>query len=424
MTTTVQVRYHGQPIDVLLPDAWRVLAVASPADASPIADIDAATVAVLRAPVGAPALAIMAHGARSVVIAVDDQTRPTPAGLVLPAIRRELNAAGVPDSACTVVVAKGTHSWPTDAQVREKIGDEIAEAWRVVVHDPDDATQLVLVGTTSHGTPVNINRAFVEADVRIGVGTCVAHYMAGYGGGPKIVLPGVSGRQTIIADHLIAAGGEAIQGRTTGNPMYEDLLEAARLARLDLKVDLVLDIDNRPVAVVAGEVEAGHRAAIAAYDRVYGFQAPAPADVIVASGYPLESELLQSCKAVGAADMVTRAGGTIILLSACSGGAGPGFGEALAEKPTPAEVWEWVRTGKTLPTGGPITARLLEILQTKRVVVVTDGLSEDSVLRMGFEYAPTPEAAIALVASRVPNADVIVLPAGSAINPLRVAAAV
>ena len=419
MPTTVQVRYHGQPIDVTLPDAWRVLAVATPADVAPIADIDAATTATLRAPVGAPALAIMAHGAHSVVVAVDDQTRPTPAALVLPAIRRELNAAGVPDSACTIVVAKGTHRWPTDAQVREKIGDELAAAWRVEVHDPDDETQLVFVGATSQGTPVNINRTFAEADVRIGIGTCVAHYMAGYGGGPKIVLPGVSSRQTIITDHLIAAGGESIQGRTTGNPMYQDLLEAARLARLDLKIDLVLDVDNRPVAVIAGEVEAGHRAAIEAYDRIYGFQAPAPADVIVASGYPLESELLQSCKAVGAAEMITRPGGTIILLSACSGGAGPGFGEALSERPTPAEVWEWVRIGKTLPTGGPITARLLEILQTKRVVVVTDGLSEESVLRMGFEYAPTAEAAIALVAATVPNADVIVLPAGSAINPLR-----
>ena len=156
-------------------------------------------------------------------------------------------------------MAKGTHRWPSDAELRAKVGPAAAGC-QVLVHDPDDEAALALVGTTSRGTPVWINKAVAEADLFLAIGAVVTHYMAGYGGGPKIVLPGVSGRKTIVANHCLAASPDALQAQTTGNPMYEDMLEAAEIARLAMKIDAVLDMDNRLVGVVAGEVGPGHQA--------------------------------------------------------------------------------------------------------------------------------------------------------------------
>ncbi|HZK66871.1 MAG TPA: lactate racemase domain-containing protein, partial [Chloroflexota bacterium] len=311
----------------------------------------------------------------------------------------------------------------TEAEVRAKVGPA-ADGCRVVVHDPDDESALVLAGTTSRGTPVWLNRAVVEAELFLGIGAVVTHYMAGYGGGPKIVLPGVSGRKTIIANHSLAAQPEALQATTSGNPMYEDILEAAGISGLAMKIDAVLDMNNRLVRVVAGRVGPCHEAGIAAYNRVFGYQVAEQADVTIASGFPLETELLQSCKAVLSADLTTRDGGVIVLLSACENGVGPGFAEAITQKPSVPEVWDWVARGQTTPSGGPLVARMLGVLERKRVMLVTPRLSEAEVRAMGLEYAPTPEAALARLGVELPGAGVLVFPAGSAINPVPVEAAV
>jgi lactate racemase len=417
VSAKVSVRYNGSDEALELPDSWRVLGIGNPGAVEPLADVGVAVTKALAAPVGMSSLRSGFAGVRKVVIAVDDQTRPTPAAQVIAALLPDLRAMGIADANVTIVVAKGTHAWPTDQQVRAKVG-AAASGCRTIVHDPDDESGLTLMGTTTRGTPVWINRAVAEADLFIGVGAVVTHYMAGYGGGPKLVLPGVAGRKSIMANHTIARSREAAQARTAGNPLYEDMLEAALIAKLAMKIDVVLDMNNQPVDVVAGAVAAGHQAAIASYNRLFGFPVPVKADVTITSGFPLEIELLQSCKAVLSADLATKDGGAIILFSACTNGVGPGFGEAMRKKPQPAEVWDWVGDGRTTPTGGPMVARVLDVLQTKRVVVVTPKLSADEVRAMGFEYAASGAEALALVASEMPNAGVLVFPSGAAINPL------
>ena len=313
MSTTVKVRYAGREESIVLPESWHLIGVGNPAPTTPLADVGTAVVRSLASPVGAKSLKALCAGVRKVAIAIDDQTRPTPTAKVLAAVLAELRQAGVGAEDVTVIVAKGTHRWPTDQEVQAKVGPAAA-ACRVVVHDPDDESGLVLLGTTRRGTPVWANRAVAEADLFLAIGAVVTHYMAGYGGGPKIALPGVMGRKTIVANHVIAAGPTATQGRTIGNDMYEDLLDAARIARLALKIEVVPDIDNQPVDVVTGEVGAGHQVAIEAYNKIFGYKVEEQADVTITSGFPLETELLQSCKAVLSADISTKDGGAIVLL--------------------------------------------------------------------------------------------------------------
>lgn len=421
MADTVPIRYNGRNASLGLPDGWSVIAVADPKPAVPLAGVAARVSAALESPIDSPGIGELCRGATTVTVACDDQARPTPTTPILEAVRQSLLSHGIRDEHCTVIIAKGTHRWPTEAEIARKVGPVIGAAWKVVVHDPDDESAVSYQGTTSRGTAVYINKLFAGADVRIGLGGIVTHYMAGYGGGPKIMLPGVSARKSIQANHFLAHSSRAVQSEIDGNPMYEDLIEAARLAGMQLKIDALLDVNNRLVDVIIGEVAAGHRAAIAAYNAVYGYQVQERADVTIACGYPLENELIQSCKAVLSSDLATRDGGTIILLASCATGAGPGFAEAMSAKPEISMVWDWVRDGKTTPTGGPMVARVMGVFQRKQVILVTTGIEPDVVRGMGFEYAATPEAALELARQAHPTARVTVFPAGAAINPLRVA---
>ena len=141
-------------------------------------------------------------------------------------------------------------------------------------------------------------------------------------------------------------------------------------------------------------------------------------DVTIASGYPLETNMIQSGKALLNADMVTKKGGVVILISACSEGAGPMYYETLSERPDPETVIEWIGTGKASPTGGPMAARVRELLKTKKLIIVTDGVSSEQLTDMEMTHAPTVEAAMEIAAIDHPNAEVTILPVGGSTLPI------
>jgi nickel-dependent lactate racemase len=394
------------------------LAVAEPRRVKPLDDVSGALRTILNRPIGTPSFRELATHAKSVAIICDDQTRPTPVHSLLPTLLDELNAAGIRDGETTIVVGRGTHRLPSTTEIEKKLGKETLARACVEVHDPDNTKGLRYLGESSRGTPVYVNKTVVDADLRIGVGNVAPHYFAGYGGGPKIVLPGISGRETIVRNHVMIMDPNTVQGRVDGNPVYADMLEIARLARLDLKVDVVLDMENRVSSMVAGEVGLVHRKGIELLNEVYGFRPPGKADVVIASGHPLEENLIQSCKAAMSASLVTKEGGTIILVSACYDGPGHMLDETLEAKPEPEEVVKWIAEGKAAPSGGPVASRMRRILKTKRVVVVTDGIQETKLESMGMTYSPTIDAAMERISQTQKKADTIILPAGSSANPL------
>jgi nickel-dependent lactate racemase len=345
------------------------------------------------------------------VIISEDQTRPTPVEQILMPLLAELNGLGIPDDQIDVIIGRGTHRHATEDEVTAKVGKEAVERLRVSVHDPD-ADDLVHIGTTSRDTEVWVNRLVAEAALIIAIGTSNPHYFAGYGGGAKLILPGVCGRETVKQNHVWVRDPNSVAGIMEGNPIWEDMLEAARLARLTLKFDAVVNAGKEICALFGGEVEAQQKAAVEALKEVYGVAVPALADVTIASGYPLETNLIQSGKAILTADAVTKAGGTIVLLSACADGPGPLVYETLSQHPDPKEVIEWIACDKTTTTGGPMAARLLELVASKRLIVVTDGLSAQQLADMSFDHAPSVEQALSELASSNGTRDAIVLPVG------------
>ena len=410
--------FKGKEFSFDLPEGWNLLAMAEPKDVPALADVGAAVRELLANPSGMAPLAEVIKDLphKKTVIISEDQTRPTPVDQILVPLLAELNRLGIADEEIDLIIGRGTHRHATDEEIRAKVGQEAVDRLRVSVHDAE-ADDLVYVGTTSRGTEVRVNRLVAEAALIIGIGTANPHYFAGYGGGAKIMLPGICGRETLKQNHVWIRDPRANAGIMEGNPIWEDMLEAARLARLTFKFDAVLNTGKEIYKLFGGEVEAQQKVAVEALKEVYGVEVPALADVTVTSGYPLETNLIQSGKAILLADTVTKTGGTIVLVSACSDGAGPLMYETLSQRPGSKEVIQWIAEGKANTTGGPMASRLRALVESKRLVVVTEGLSQQQLADMEFDYAPSLDAAMMELATGNGHRDVIVLPVGGSTFP-------
>lgn len=389
-----------------------------PKSAVPLASVRSELQRVLEHPTDAKSLTSLASSAQKAVIICDDQTRPTPASQLLPGIIDQLNSAGIADSRISVVVGRGTHRRPTDEEVKIKVGGETLDRVDVSIHEPDDKPGLKYVGVSSKGTPIWINKTVAEADLKIGVGNIAPHYFAGYGGGGKIILPGVSGRETIVRNHVMIHDPNTIQGKLEENIVYTDMREVARKAGLDLKVDVILTMAKEVAGISAGEVGSEHKRGIERFNAIYGFKPPRQADVTITCGYPLETNLIQSNKAVMSADLVTKKGGIILLVSGCYDGPGYGFYETLRERPEPEEVIDWMAEGKAQPSGGPVANRVRAILKTKTVAVVTDGVSHDKLEEMEMTPFSTLKTALDEISRSRKSAEVLIFPVGASINPM------
>ncbi|RLC80091.1 MAG: nickel-dependent lactate racemase [Chloroflexi bacterium] len=410
---------NGNRIDFELPGGWNLLAMAEPKDVPPLEDVASEVVKVVENPIGSPPLSEMVKdlGDGKVVILSEDQTRPTRTELIILPLLNYLNELGVSDEQVEVIIARGTHREPTEEELRAKLGDEILKRVRVSVHNPDDPEGLVLVGTTKRGNPCWINKTFAEAKLKLGVGTVNPHYFAGYSGGPKIILPGVCGRETIKHNHVLIRYEGTVQGKREGNILWEEMLEAARITELNMKIDALLNSRKQIHKLYAGDVSEAHKAAVQGLLDVYGVPVPHQADVTITCGYPLEINLIQSGKAILLADLVTKPGGTILLLSACNDGAGPLMYETLSQRPEPDQVVDWIAQGKASTTGGPMASRLRKLLKSKKLLLVTLGLTPQQLADMEMGWAPNIQEALSSLDKIYPSADVLVLPVGGASFP-------
>ncbi|KPL16220.1 MAG: hypothetical protein AMJ92_13080 [candidate division Zixibacteria bacterium SM23_81] len=417
MAARGKLYFKGQEQTFDLPENWNLLAQAEPKEACAVSNLKTSVKKTLEEPIGMPSLKEVIPSEGDVVIISEDQTRPSPIGRVMEPLVEMLGELGVREERIQVVIGRGTHRKTTPEELEAKLSRSILDRFQVSIHDVDDADNLVLMGMTKRETPVWINRKVAEAGLSIGIGTINPHYFAGYGGGDKLILPGVSGRESIVHNHAMIADENAVQGKMEGNPIWEDMLEAARIAKLGMKIDLLLNTRKEVCNIFAGEVEQAQKAAVKALLDIYGLPVPRMADITLTAGYPLETNLIQSGKAVLLANEVTKDGGAIVLLSALDDGAGPLLYETLKEKPEPETVIKWIEEGKASPTGGPISAMLRVLLKKKKLVVVSDGIAKEQIEDMDMAYASSIEEAIETLSGQYRNPDVIISPVGSSTFP-------
>ncbi len=287
-------------------------------------------------PIGSPRLRDLAAGKRKITVIASDHTRPVPSRVIMPLMLEEIRS-GNPDAEITILIATGLHRTTTIDELKGKFGEEIVSRERIVIHDCDDAANLVNIGKLPSGGDLIVNRLAVEADLLVSEGFIEPHFFAGFSGGRKSVLPGIASRATVMYNHnagFIASPG-ARTGVLDGNPIHKDMLFAARAAKLAFVVNVVIDAAHEPIFSVAGEIEAAHKAGrefLASRCQVDAI----PADIAISTngGYPLDQNIYQSVKGMTAAEATVKPGGVIVMFAkAADGHGGASFHRTFRDEP-------------------------------------------------------------------------------------------
>ena len=326
----------------------------------------------LQEPIGTKRISEIAKPGDKVAIIVDDFTRPAPSHLMVPPILEELNNAGVKNEDITIIFACGTHRPVTDEEARRLLGEEIVGKIKYVSHNCS-AKDHVYVGTTkTHGTKVYLNRIFVEADVKILTGDVGLHYYAGYGGGRKSILPGISSCETIQHNHAMLLHKNAHTGILEGNPIHEDMMEAAELAKIDFILNVVLNSKGEIVRAFAGDWRKAFYEGVKLVDEMYKVPVERKADIVVVScgGHPFDIDLYQAYKAVDGALEVVKRGGVIVWVAECSEGYGNQvFYEWMQKYRTLKEVERAIK--RKFKLGGHKAYYLLKALEKAKIILVS-----------------------------------------------------
>jgi lactate racemase len=389
--------------------------VISPQEAPAAADVDAAIATALDNPMGKPPLEQAVQPGDRVLILSDDNTRPTPVHLVLPHVLERLQRAGVPDSRIQILIASGTHRLMTQEEIALKVGTAVAKRFNVTCHRCSDPASLVKVGTSPEGIEVWLNRAVVEADFVMGIGNVVPHPHVGWAGGAKILYPGVAGAKTVAAFHRVGTDDPINCLGRDNMPARRSLESLADTVGLDFIVDTVLTRDHGLHQIFCGEHRQAQQAAQRATFAVYGVPVSRRYDIVVANSYPAFLEFWQAGKGIFAADRIITPGGSIILVGPCPEGVGvthPKQVEYLSMEIS--ELLRDIANGRVDdPIAAAVCAKVAHVKQRAKVSIVSEGLPEADVRRMGFaHYDSLPLALAAAYAEYGQNTKVAVITHG------------
>ncbi|MCC6470573.1 MAG: nickel-dependent lactate racemase [Alphaproteobacteria bacterium] len=420
----VELNYGRGMLPVELPDGLDVQVIRKPA-MPVLPDPKAATAAALAKPIGASPLRELARGRENCCILICDITRPVPNGTILPVLIRELLDAGMKPADIVVVVATGLHRPNEGAELAELVGDPwVLKTVRVENHFARNDADHVDLGTTKRGTRVKLDRRLVEADLRIATGLVEPHFMAGWSGGRKVIVPGVAHAETITRLHSAAfmEHPNAANCVLEGNPLHEEQIEVMGMLGGAFAVNTVIDDHRRMSHVNFGEIVASHADAVA-YVRRYA-EVPVRrrfATVVTsAAGYPLDKTYYQTVKGMVAPVDILAPGGDLIVASACSEGMGSheyveaqrrllaqgnaGFLDGIKAK-TRAEIDEWQ------------TEMQLKAARVGAIHLYAEGLKGDQRGLTGVTMIDDVRAAIAASVARSGDRHVAVIPEGPYVVP-------
>lgn len=369
----------------------------------------------LKEPIGTPRLSEIVRPGEKIAIITSDITRPMPTYKVMPALLDELYAAGVRPSDITLVFALGSHRKHTEAE-RKKLSGE--RAFSEITCIDGDASDCVHIGVTLRGTPVDIVRVVAEAHRRICLGNIEYHYFAGYSGGAKAIMPGVSTRDAIQSNHSRMVEAAACAGKLDGNPVREDIEEAAAMVGIDFLLNVVLDEHKEILYAVAGDATAAHRAGCVFLDKLYLKTIPARADIVLVSqgGAPKDLNLYQTQKALDNARHAVKDGGVVILIGSCREGLGEQvFEEWMTQSPSARSMIE--RIEREFRLGGHKAAAIAMVLENADIYLVSE-LSPEYVRKIFLTPCETAQAALdAAFVKLGPGATVLAMPYGGSTLP-------
>ena len=351
-------------------------------------------------PIGSPKLSELAKGKKNCVIISSDHTRPVPSHIIMPQLLAELRK-GNPDIDITILIATGMHRATTKEELIAKYGKEIAEHEKFVIHVSRNDEDMVSIGTLPSGGDCRINKIAANADLLISEGFIEPHFFAGMSGGRKSVLPGIASKVTVLANHCseFINSPHARTGILQGNPIHEDMLYAAKAAKLAFICNVVIDADKKVIAAFAGDREKAHYAGADFEMKLAGVK-PVPADIVITTngGYPLDQNIYQSVKGMTAAEATCKEGGVIIDVSSCSDGHG---GEDFYNNLKNAEsiqkaMDEILARGRNETVFDQWEAQILMRMLLKFTIIMVTKAPQQMIEDMHMKYAASVDDALAM----------------------------
>ena len=412
----VELAYGRTGLTISVPDHTDII---TPEFIPGLPDEEAALLQALRHPIDSSPLVDLVKPGDSVVIVHTDITRATPNDRILPVILTELEEAGIQRQDITLLNGLGTHRPQTEAELRAMLGDAVVDNYRCLQHSCFDESQLESLGHTYLGHPVRVNRTYLEADVKILTGFIEPHFFAGFSGGPKAVLPSLAGSESVFSNHSreMVADPRATWGAIDGNPIWSEMREVALRTEPTFLLNVALNADKAITGVFAGDMLAAHARGCEFVRESAMVGVDAPYDIVITSnsGYPLDQNLYQAVKGMGAAAQIVNPGGAIVVAAACEDGV-PDHGQyaaLLAEAGSPEAILEMLaRPGFSEHDQWQVQIQA-QIQIKADVHVYSDGLDSDQIEQALFISSSSVEETVeGLLDSCGGTARICILPEG------------
>ena len=418
----IELPFGGKTLSFEIDEA-NLAEVLSPGESKPIDDLEAAINAALDEPIDHEPIGEWVKPQAKVLIISDDNTRFTPSNRIIPPLLERLNRAGVPDGNICCLMALGTHRYMTDEEMIDKVGPEVFDRIRVINHLWRDPANLVDLGTSKRGTPLEVNKEIVEADVVIGLGAVVPHHIPGFSGSSKIIQPGICGPRTTAETHLLSTegGGDSFLG-LEDNAVRRDMDDMGDRCGMRTIFNVVMNSEGEVIGVFYGAMRPTFAKAVDLSRKIYGVAYHETPDIVISNAYPCELDFWQSHKAQYPAQRMVKPGGTIIICTPAPEGVSPVHTELLEFTSwSSAEIKAAYRRGEL--KNGVATALAVAwamVREHASVITYSPGIPAGDKARLGHTHVDSIEEALAEAYRRQgPEAKVTVLTHAPDMLPIR-----
>jgi nickel-dependent lactate racemase len=373
----------------------------------------------LKNPIGSPSLKelIIQKKAKKILIIVNDITRPTPYKMILPPLLNELDEVGVNKEDIKFIMANGIHRDNSKEELSNIFGQDIISTYKFINHNAD-SPDLHYLGKLKSGNELWVNSLVSETDFIITTGVIVPHYFAGFSGGRKSILPGICGRKTIDANHSKMIHPNSRAGNLRGNPVHEEMQEAAEKVGVDFNLNVVTNEDHKIIEIVAGGLFESWQRGVEVCKKIYLCPIKQKAEVVIVSagGYPKDINVYQTQKALDNAYQAVKLGGTIILLAECNEGYGEAtFKKWIEEAITHDDVIK--RLKKKFVLGGHKAYAIARVAKEVEVILISS-LPQEKVRKLFFIPMDNLSQAIGYITNKYgKDFQAYILPTGNTVLP-------
>lgn len=388
----VTLPYGQSKVSIEIPDR-NFIGMMDPAFTPAIEDLKGAIENAIDNPIGTKPLSEIVKPGKKIAVIIDDDSRPTPQSVILPILLPRLEAAGAKREDIRIVAALGSHRYMTEEELRRRVGDEVYDNYEVINSEFKKPEGLVYVGKTPEGVDIMATKAVMETDIHIGVGCLLPHPVMGWGGGGKILFPGIAGEETVSYFHLKASlYNEPLFGRDC-TPIREMMEGWVDSIGLDFIINVVLNAKLQIADVVSGHYIKAQREGVQRGKKVIGYQVKEKADIMITSSHPADQDFWQSPKAMFAAEPALKGnhGGTLVLVSPNYEGMGPhpGYAECMGSDNGDDMVNASIRGEKFSmdPLSIAVGNGMAKLRQRRRLITVSDGVTPEEMQIAGSEHA-------------------------------------